>query len=243
MKIKTDNCPTHGDFQALMMAGRWTPCPQCSEARIKELEAEDMERDRASRLTHLSNICGIPAKMRGASFKTFRTGTPEKEQALKSFVQFGVRFADVAQVGGKLIVLGTTGTGKTHLACALISSLVQNGIACRYAEANHIALEVRDTYASGSNRTELEVLNIYAGFDLLVLDEVGVGRGNDHEKRIVADVLSMRHNDNKPTIVISNLARQQFMEAVGDRIWSRLHENGRFLVMNWEDHRIVRAAS
>lgn len=243
MKMQNQKCDQHGDYQSLMIAGRLTPCPSCSKDRIRQLEAEDMEREAAARLQHLNNISGIPAKLRNATFENFRPGTPDKDRALEAFVNFGARFDAVAKLGGKMTVMGTTGTGKTHLACALISSLVQRGIACRYVEANQIALEVRDTYASGSHRTELEVLSYYAGFDLLVLDEVGVGRGNDHEKRIVADVLSMRHNDNRPTIVISNLGKKEFMESVGDRIWSRLHENGRFLVMNWEDHRMVRAAS
>jgi len=244
MSFQPATCEKHGQYSSVRMGGRWTPCPTCSKERLAELERLDAERARNDRLAHLRAIAGVPVRMINCTFKNFDV-TPEKKRAFDTFRAFTAKFDELAATGPKLTVLGTTGTGKTHLACAMISELVARGIPCRYAEVNNIALEVRSTYAAGSNRSELEVLNYYAGFDLLVLDEFGAGNCSDHEKRIAADLLAARHNNCKPTIIISNLARQVFQQAVGDYIWSRLHENGRFLVMDWDDQRMkgARAAS
>lgn len=254
-ETKQDTCQEHGEFKNIYGFGRYLGCPKCAQALIDKqdrereqrhkVEFEQAQTDRAERAkkekhAKMLKETGIPPRFINANFDDYRVNSDGQQAAKAAFMSIAKRFDAFAVSGSKLTILGSTGTGKTHLACALVSYLYKYGVAAHYVDANYIALEIRNSYASHSNQTELEILERYASYELLILDEVGGGKGTDGERHAISDVLSMRHNNNKPTIVISNMASAEFKKAVGDRIWSRLHEGGRFLVMSWDDYRIKR---
>src|SRR5215210_4335186 len=83
-----------------------------------------------------------------------------------------VRFFDSAflEHAGALILIGPSGTGKTHLAIALGTRMVQLGYSVRFVTAQQFANGV----VSAPNRAALERLLVpLIRCDLLVLDEFG----------------------------------------------------------------------
>lgn len=237
-KTQPGHCEQHGDYIARFFAGRWLGCPECAKAAIVDSDRQEREREAVERKTKRRALARLPERLGGATFDNYQRNTAEQLKAHAMFLSFAENFDAVLKVGAKLTVLGTTGTGKTHLACAALNRLLDQGRRVRYCEADMVAKEIRRSYEDSSQGTELDILEFYAAFDLLVLDEIGSGKGTEAELQVIVDILGMRHNAKKPTIVISNLATEKFKACVGDRIYSRLNENGRFLTMDWGDHRL-----
>ena len=92
---------------------------------------------------------------------------------------------------------------------------------------------------SDASISKIELLDHFASFVLLVIDEYGLH--DRHEKRLemVHKVLYSRYDNMKSTLVISNFSLTMMEQDVGPRLWSRLHENDLIVVpCYWKDNRI-----
>ncbi|MNL75123.1 DNA replication protein DnaC [compost metagenome] len=77
---------------------------------------------------------------------------------------------------------------------------------------------------------------------MLVLDEIGVQHGTDTERMLMFSILNERYNQMKPTILISNLAREPLEKYLGERAFDRMREGGgRMVVFDWESYRGAQA--
>lgn len=57
---------------------------------------------------------------------------------------------------------------------------------------------------------------------LLVLDEIGVQKGSDAERRILFSVMDRRLTNKKPTILLTNLPPEALLALLGDRLMDRV---------------------
>jgi len=149
-------------------------------------------------------------------------------------VEFGGRHS-----GRCLALLGNAGTGKTHLACAIGNHLLKNlNKTARFTSVAELNRMVRESKSYGSDVTESQVISDFAGYDLLIIDEVGMQSGTDAESRALFDVFNERYQQMKPTVLISNLDVSGFVQAVGKRISDRVKEDGgEILSFDWGSYR------
>ena len=139
-----------------------------------------------------------------------------------------------------MLMIGTPGTGKTHLSASIIRNILHNSTkSARYYTSAEIAQKMMDTWSDPS-RSEQEVLDHFSSFDLLVIDEYGLH--DRHEKRLemVHKVLYSRYDNMRSTLLVSNFSIQDIRRDLGVRLWSRLHENNLSVVpCYWDDRRIT----
>lgn len=135
-------------------------------------------------------------------------------------------------------MLGREGTGKTHLACAILKLLWQKGMRVRYINSFDLCSLFVENWKN-TNFYERNEIDNFASYDLLVIDEYGLYDQNERHKNYVDRVLLKRYEEKKPTIIISNLIKEQFISNVGFRLWSRLNEDElNVLEFTWHDYRI-----
>jgi DNA replication protein DnaC len=97
---------------------------------------------------------------------------------------------------------------------------------------------VKDTWTKGSAETETQAIAAMTYPDLLILDEVGVQFGSEFEKNIMFDVLNERYEKRRPTILLSNLTKDELVGFLGERVYDRMKEdNGKFVAFDWESYR------
>lgn len=126
-----------------------------------------------------------------------------------------------------LLLIGPAGTGKTHLACAIVRELLSTRQDCVFRRCDDLYEDVRNSYGNGANSRD--VLKPFIGKDgecnpvrFVVLDDVGAGNLGDFERRILLQITEIRGNRLRPTIVTTNWSIQQIAERImEDRITSR----------------------
>ncbi|MBY0274699.1 ATP-binding protein [Candidatus Binatia bacterium] len=104
------------------------------------------------------------------------------------------------------LICGPWGTGKTHLACALMRGFLIAGHTARYVTAKKLRREVNQTNSDRASRTEQQVIDELCGYDLLVIDDLGKeGTMTDALKSLIHDVLSERLDNLRPVVITTNL--------------------------------------
>lgn len=239
-------CPRHGKYisngYTLGRGVHWTQCAECLKAQREEDEAgasRARAEDEQKRVENKLNRVGIPLRYRGKDFASFVASTDAQERARAVAMEFAQNFAQHAQKGTVAIFSGLPGTGKSHLAIAIAQAVMQNR-SVFYTSAIDAVRMVRDTWRKGSDKTELQVLDMFASINLLILDEVGVQYGTDAEQITLFDIIDKRYRDMMPTILLTNQNKAGMKEFLGDRSFDRLREGGIWVTFDWQSQRGAR---
>ena len=127
-----------------------------------------------------------------------------------------------------IVLIGDSGTGKTHLAIALAICACQQGRRVRFTTLAGLANELQE---ADSRRELARVVGRYARTELVCLDELGYLALPDGAAELVFQVLSERH-ERGSLIVTTNLPFGEWTKvfpdprlakAVVDRITHRAH--------------------
>ncbi|MYM31501.1 ATP-binding protein [Duganella sp. CY15W] len=233
-------CVYHGPSIALLpknpRSGRteWY-CGVCAEEKRREEDHAAYVRGRNETLYRIANI---PQRYRGQLF----VAATDRQKQVRATVR-AFRDAIVAeQRWAVLMMVGTTGTGKTLLACELAQALIDKcSMSVRYCTASQMISEVQSTYGREGKTEEQELMRL-AQYDLLILDEVDAIRSTENSILLLTEIINRRYNAEKPVLVISNQPTALLRTYVGDRVFSRFSENALVCAHDWEDQRSAMAA-
>jgi DNA replication protein DnaC len=244
-------CETHGEFEqkVLVMVEGMRPirsrCPKCDADR-KAAEAETERRQkaaaRAQEVADLQFDSDIPARFRDRSFAGYIPESKGAKIAVAVCKQYAETLGEQRE-GRSLVLTGGPGTGKTHLACAIAKRAIEEELmSVRFATVSDMLRQIKETYRKEATTTESAVIRSFVNCDLLIVDEVGVQVGSDHEKLLLFEILNGRYQDLAPTILISNLPLAELETFLGHRIMDRYRECGVVLAFDWASYRGKRAA-
>jgi DNA replication protein DnaC len=136
-----------------------------------------------------------------------------------------------------LILNGGVGTGKTALAACIVGEVIDSRTV-RLKKAIDLVRELKETWKKDNLQTEKEIIKFYSELDLLIIDEIGMQFGSDTERLFIFDVIDGRYNENKPTIIITNLGMEAVTKTIGERTVDRLREDGGQMIrFDWESYR------
>ncbi|WP_341522979.1 ATP-binding protein [Pseudomonas sp. G.S.17] len=185
---------------------------------------------------------GIQLRFQQSTLDNWVAGNDKaKAKAWNVATGFVEAFAENFEVGRCVMLLGKPGTGKTHLATAILQQTIRyfgaQGMTGLYTTAGGIIRAVKATFGA-QGKTEASVYADMIAPHLLVIDEVGLQNGTDFERQTLFEVINGRYEQAKPTIVVSNLAIPQLRDALGDRSVDRLRDRGGLVeVFGWESAR------
>lgn len=181
---------------------------------------------------------GIPVRFHGKTLAAFQPDSPAQTDALAWATAFAANYRTSPQCA---LLVGRTGTGKTHLAAgialeALLTDYVEQ---VHFTTVQKAIRRVKDSWTSKpGSESEREARMALTSPRLLILDEVGMNLGTEFEQRLFFDVLNERHEAMKPTILISNLNLKDVQAYLGLRVIDRMREDGgKLFVFDWESHR------
>ena len=137
-----------------------------------------------------------------------------------------------------VIITGPTGSGKTFIACALANSACRSGFSAYYIRLPRLLQELNIAQGDGSYGKLLSRLARYA---LLIIDDWGLAKLNDKERRDILEVLEVRHGITS-TIVSSQIPMEKWHDTIGDptiadAVLDRVIHNAHIITMKGESMR------
>ena len=111
-----------------------------------------------------------------------------------------------------VIITGSTGTGKSFLACALGNQICSLGYKVLYANTTRLITQLKMAKADGSAIKELARIEKQ---DLLILDDFGIQPLDAQARMILMEIIEDRHGK-RSTLFPSQLPVQVWYEVIGD---------------------------
>ncbi len=183
----------------------------------------------------------LPRRYDGFHFSNYKPQTASQVEALKFATSLTMEYPAVDR---GLLLMGSVGVGKTHLAVSILKGLTERGFNCLFYEFGSLLKEIQDSYNPNTHTSELGVLAPVLTAEILVLDELGASKPTDWVRDTMAHIINSRYNDKKLTIFTTNYLddrrneREEVLEdRIGTRLRSRLFEMCRTVMMDGRDYR------
>jgi DNA replication protein DnaC len=224
-------------------------CPVCRDTGFEILETGEGSRAapcrcrREDRRGRLLQQARIPRRYRHCTLENFDPLDPTQGQARHIAEQY-VREYPAHDFG--LLFLGPCGVGKTHLAVAVLQALVgTKGVEGIFYDYRDLLKEIRSTFRSNAEMTEMAVLAPIFSSQLLVLDDIGAQQWTPWVEETLSHIINHRYNDKGVTILTSNYPDRSgkegeptLEERIGTRLRSRLFEMCKVVQIQGVDYRI-----
>jgi DNA replication protein DnaC len=138
-----------------------------------------------------------------------------------------------------IIFTGKSGTGKTHLATGLGVAACRQGINTRFVNGCALSMELIEAQ---SERRLSRVIQRYARYGLVVVDELGYVPFSKESAELMFQVFAERH-ERGSVIITSNLGFADWTQVFGDAtltaaLLDRLTHKAHIINCTWESYRL-----
>jgi DNA replication protein DnaC len=245
-------------------------CPKCngtgwiSSDRDGLAVAERCTCVEEERIEGLAGKAQIPPNFLKASFENFLLpqDNPTAQRGLADVMLAVSAFARNYPKNPKpgLLLLGRPGSGKTHLAVAVLQLLLSQGHEGIFFDYQNLLDRIRAGYNETLGTSNREAYLSALDFEILLLDDLGAHRVTDWVEDTVTAIVTHRYNHRKTLIATTNLVDPEISasvievgigvapaykttleERIGERARSRLFEMCKVIRMpNIEDYRVRR---
>ncbi|WP_373325662.1 ATP-binding protein [Sporomusa paucivorans] len=208
--------------------------------RMCRYKVVDMESKRISRLLASSRL---PDFFQDKTFDNFK-----RHDNGEAYMAAQRAANDVGGLG--VMLYGKPGTGKTHLAAAIVNARLASGNQAVFVTVPELLSDIRDTIGRGDDTSEL--LDIVKSVDLLVMDDMGTERMTAWVCEQLFSVVNARLMRKKQTVVTTNYTPSELIARMairdrhgnidddlpGKRIVSRLTEMCQKVELRGKDQRL-----
>lgn len=161
---------------------------------------------------------GIPKRYRTDTLDNFKVTAKDKPtwDLINNWVDTA---PEQVEKGQGLFLVGSTGSGKTHLAQAILKRVVYKHQLC----GAFITADNYLQYAYNENKFEKETPEGYEDpnsmkymrevYDILVIDSLGAERSTEYAKKVIISLIESRYHEKLPTIITSTL-KPQMLESM-----------------------------
>ena len=187
------------------------------------------------RIARLMGSSGVGERFRSRTFATFRT-TPATQAALTLCKKFCAAVKVNPKVPG-LLLTGDCGTGKTHLAVAVLREVAEAGIPGMFVVVPDLLAKMKASFNLKDGRAG-ELVEAAKNAPLLVLDDLGAESAKDWTIELVYVLINHRYEHMLPTVITTNYDGTRIDAVFGKRVSSRLSEMTVPVNIRAEDYRM-----
>lgn len=248
LDLTGSQCDQHGEKQVnLILVDGEEVCPLCEREKQND-ELSRRETEKYKKAMHGKNYSMLAEKsiltdvgLHRASFGNYEAIEPEevenKNHAIKAYQKYKNR-----EVFNTWFT-GLPGVGKSHLAMGILRNLNEMGEkdkSCVFASVDEMLRRIRDSFDNKASKyTEFYFVDLLSNADFIVLDDLGAETGGtgtskkatDFTLRVLYAIANARQN--KPTIVTTNLSKDELVAMYDAKLVSRLR--GSQALINFKD--------
>lgn len=198
------------------------PCPLCEGTGWKTAKVDKKVRTVtrcdcrvAARCARLLEEAEIPRQYEHCTLDDFDVTFPSSTGSLRKGLLYAKKFVEHYPLEKDgMLLSGSCGTGKTHLAIAILRELIlQKGARCLFRGYSALLKQIQATYSrqivadeeTGVVLTEYSILQDVIQADVLVLDDLGAEKSSEWTLSMLYHVINERYNDRRTTIITTNL--------------------------------------
>src|SRR4028118_1677826 len=218
--------------------GEWYyhPCtPEC-EQKNERREWELARRD--ARVETLMEKSGLSRRFRRYTFANFRPmASNGAGRALIRVEEYLANWEENREEGRGLYLCGGVGTGKTHLAVAILNELVRKKrVPSLFVTVPELLDNLRETYNKPGRNLD-EWMDAVQNAEFLVLDDLGSERPTEWVRERIFVIVNHRYREALPTVFTSNIGPKDLAEQLGERTASRIIAMCDWIALEGDDYR------
>ncbi len=218
------------------------------------------------KLERTLELAGIPQRYQACTVDDYVTDFPGANKTLLMAKLYAARFIEEFPRPGAatpgVMFVGSIGVGKTHLAAAMLKTLISERRASGlFVDYRELLKKLQHSYSQRGDGSEADILAPVLSAEILVLDELGAVKPTEWVMDTIGYVLNSRYNSCRTTILTTNYAnlpataiqpgmaasnnlrsvpREETLgDRIGERIRSRLLEMCVSLEMHGMDFRQI----
>ena len=198
------NCPSCRDTTYILNKdGLAYPC-KCREKVLLELRLKKSGMD---------NI------LAGKTFSSYIVDSESLREAKTKSIDYCIKFIEDKEYNKSILLCGNSGAGKSHLAAAIITNLIENNIGCTYLDYIKFIAEARQSKYDSDKYNKL--ITKYQDSTILWVDDFLKGRIEPGDINYVFELINYRYQKMKPMIITTEKKIEELFaydEALASRI-------------------------
>ena len=170
----------------------------------------------------LNGVNIAPSMLEAMTFEKFNPGgaeysTSNDSESITEAFKSAKEFASSFRSKPWLVLHGTTGVGKTHLAVAIANNLIEVGSPVTFWSVSELLDRLRKTYSRGDESDFYTLFEAVRNAEILILDDLGQQNMTDWALEKIYQLISYRHDrlithcNHKPVHLVGQ-GRQQQLE-------------------------------
>lgn len=180
-----------------------THCPHCySKNYLKKLISLSK-----TNLKEINSLEKIDTKIYG-----------EKEDEIKNIILALKNFENLSKK--TIVFAGKTGTGKTYLSKSFLKFCLKKFKYCRFVSSFALSSDITPNLENNFNTK----LQDYIDYDVLVIDDLGSEPKHKNFAERFLNIINERQENNKFTIITTNLTPIEIANTYSDRVFSRIFD-------------------
>lgn len=211
---------------------------------LAERERLDREQEAQRRAAHIANRIAalgnrVGKRYAGVTLDGFETGHDAQREVLKHVRDYSENVEERIASGSGLFLIGPPGTGKDHLAIAVLFAAAAKGVNVHWTDGMELFASARDNIDAA--KTEASWLHAYTNPTILAISDPVPPLGSVKEGFQLATLFSIidrRYRDMKPTLLTLNVNdRDEAEKRMAPNIVDRLAHGALVLRCDWPSYR------
>ena len=245
-KYLCNNCGAEVKVIKAFVLGEEKIIERCIGCEYKRMAEDSVKECQQALIRKMQSIFDqeslINDDLREACFENYHPRTESQLKAKQEAMRFAAEFSlDKPQ---NLLLSGTYGVGKSHLAVSIAKKLMESGHSCVFISAPRLFTKIKSTFGRRDGMTEEEITDALVKVDCLILDDIGAehiemdrnGEGRGWGVSKIFEIVDSRAG--KHTVYTTNLTSDEMQRRFGMRNFSRLMKNTTAIKVEGEDYRL-----
>ncbi len=174
----------------------------------------------------------IPDELKDATLRNYKPRNESQRKALLAAVEYVKNYKN--ETG--LLMSGSFGTGKSHLAMGIAKALVKKEIESIFITVPDLLTKIKSTFDKDAGVTELEYIETLQNIDCLIIDDIGAEKASGWVEETLFKIVNARSK--KHTVYTTNCTSEELEKQVKGRCFSRILGMSRPVKVEGEDYRL-----